>query len=100
MASAKKQIQLLARQYFSLSVVEGVVAPDRVSGVLAYVEKHRPPHTVALLRAYSRLIAGQIARNQAVIEHAGPVNDSALASIVASMTAKYGRKITGVAKRN
>src|SRR3954465_2929118 len=100
MPSAKKQIQQLAKQYFSLSVVDGAISAYPVSGVLAYVEKHRPPHSVAVLRAYSRLIANEIARNQAVVEHAGPINDSALAAIVASMTKRYGRKITGVGRRN
>ena len=42
MASTAKNAQQLARRLFQLSVVDGAVSPERVSGVLAYVEKHRP----------------------------------------------------------
>jgi F-type H+-transporting ATPase subunit delta len=54
MASGKKQTQQLARQFFQLSLVDGTLSSDRVAGVLAYIEKHRPPQTVAVLRAYRR----------------------------------------------
>ena len=100
MASGKKQIQLLARQFFKLSVVDGALSADRVSGVLAYVEKHRPAHTIAMLKVYSRLVAAEVARSRAVVEHAGSVQDSILATIAAAMTKKYSRPITSVAKRN
>ena len=100
MASGKKQIQLLARQFFKLSVVDGALSADRVSGVLAYVEKHRPAHTIAVLKVYSRLVAAEVARGRAVVEHAGLVQDSVLATISAAMMKKYSRPITSVAKRN
>ena len=100
MASGKKQVQQLAKQFLQLSVVDGAVSPERVTGVLQYIEKHRPQHAVAVLRAYERLVAGEIARGQAVVEHAGAINDSVLTSIAAAMTRKYTRKITPVAKRN
>ena len=100
MASGKKQIQLLARQFFKLSVVDGALSSDRVSGVLAYVEKHRPAHAIAVLKVYSRLVAAEVARGRAVVEHAGSVHDSILATIAAAMTKKYSRPIASVSKRN
>jgi F-type H+-transporting ATPase subunit delta len=100
MASGKKQIQQLARQFFKLSLVDGGLSADRVAGVLQYIEKNRPAHAIAVLKAYQRLIAAEVARGQAVVEHAGAVNDSVVANIVAAMTKKYGRKVTGVAQRN
>ena len=81
MASGKKQIQLLARQFFKLSVVDGALSADRVAGVLAYVEKHRPANTLAVLKAYQRLVAAEFARGQAIVEHAGSVNATALTAI-------------------
>ena len=71
MASAKKQIQQLARQFFQLSLVEGRLSTDRVAGVLEYIEKHRPANTLAVLKAYRRLATAEFARGQAVVEHAG-----------------------------
>ena len=100
MASGKKQIQQLARQFFTLSLVEGVLSAERVAGVLAYIEKNRPPQTVAVLRAYRRLVAAEVARGQAVIEHAGAASASVQEAIVTAMTRRYGRSITGVARRN
>ncbi len=100
MASGKKQIQQLAKQFFKLSVVDGNLSADRVAGVLAYIEKHRPAHTVAVLKAYERLVAAELARGQAVVEHAGPINEGVLAAIAAAMTKKYARPVTSVARPN
>ena len=100
MASAKKQVQQLARQLFRLSVVDGAVSAERVGGVLEYVEKHRPPNSVAVLKAYQRLITAEVARGQAVVEHAGPISETVLAGIAAAMTRKYARRVTSVARRN
>lgn len=100
MASGKKQIQQLARQLFKLSLENGAVSPARVGGVLQYLEKHRPAHPAAVLKAYHRLVAADIARSQAIVEHAGSVSDAALAQIAAAMSKKYGRAITPVAKPN
>ena len=100
MASGKKQTQQLARQLFKMSVVDREVDAERVAGVLQYIEKHRPPHAVAVLQAYQRLIATEIARGQAVVEHAGPITPAVLNGIEAGMTKKYGRKIATVTKPN
>ncbi|MBS0632085.1 MAG: F0F1 ATP synthase subunit delta [Verrucomicrobia bacterium] len=100
MASGKKQVQLLARQFFKLSVVNGSLSAERVAGVLEYVEKHRPANTLAVLKAYQRLVAAEFARGQAVVEHAGAVSEAVLASIAAAMTKKYSRPVSVVAKPN
>ena len=100
MASAKKQIQVRSRQFFKLSMVNGTLAADRVAGVLEYIEKHRPANTMAVLKAYHRLVAAEVARGQAVVEHAGTVNDATLASIAAAMTKKYSRPVTALPRKN
>jgi F-type H+-transporting ATPase subunit delta len=100
MASGKKQIQLLSRQFFKLSLVEGALSADRVAGVLAYIEKHRPANTLAVLKAYQRLVAAEFARSRAVVEHAGSLNAAALAAIAAAMTQKYARPVTATAQPN
>ena len=100
MASGTKQIKELARQYFKLSLVDGALSADRVSGVLQYLEKHRPAHTVAVLKAYHRLVAAEVARSRALVEHAGPISDAILVGITAAMTKRYQRPVTGLARRN
>lgn len=98
MPSANKQVQLLARQLAQLSVIDGAVSAERVAGVLEYLEKHPPAHPVQVLKAYHRLIATEIAKSRAVVEHAGPVNDELLRSIEQAMSSRYGRPITAVAQ--
>lgn len=93
-----KQIQQLARQLFSLSLVDGVVSAERVAGVLEYLEKHPPAQPLPVLKAYRRLIAVEVAKGQAVVEHAGPVADALLASIEGAMSQRYRRSVTAVSK--
>jgi len=98
--AANKKAQQLARQLFKLSLVDGRISADRVTGVLGYLEKIQPAHPLAVLKVYHRLVATELARSQAVIEHAGAVSDSILQTIAASMTKKYGRAITASARNN
>ncbi len=100
MASGKKQIQQLARQFFKLSFANGVISAEQVAGVLEYIEKHRPPNAAAVLKAYYRLAAAEVARGQAVVEHAGPIDSAALNAIAAALAKKYGRPVIAVEKRN
>lgn len=100
MASAQKQAQQLARQLFRVSFANGELSAELVGGVLEYIEKHKPAHPHAVLTAYYRLVAGEVARGQAVIEHAGPINPTAVNTIAAKLAAQYSRKIVPVAKRN
>jgi F-type H+-transporting ATPase subunit delta len=93
-----KQTKLLAKQLFKLSLADGVVAPDRVAGVLGWIEKHQPRHPLALLRTYHRHIAAELARSRAEVEHAGPLAETTLRQIEAAMTKKYRRPVAAVAK--
>jgi len=100
MAAPIKIAQQLARQLFTLSVVDGAVSPERVAGVLEYIDKHKPAHPMMVLRAYRRLVAAELAKSEALVEHAGSVSDATLASIAAAMTRRYGRKVTATGQSN
>ena len=100
MAAHARKAQQLARQLFKLSLVEGVVSAEKVSGVLEYIEKHRPPNPVMVLKAYARYVAAELAKGEAVVEHAGAINDATLAAITATMTRNYGRPVTATAQPN
>ena len=67
-------LQQLARQLFKTSLVDIAVSAERVAGVLEYVEKHQPAHAMQVLKTYQRLVAQEVARSQAVVEHAGQVS--------------------------
>ena len=98
--AADKQSKLLAKQLFKLSLVNGVVSPEQVAGVLGWVEKTSPRRPVAILKAYHHRIAIELAKSRADVEHAGPVTDATLKSIEAAMTKKYQRTVTATAKAN
>ena len=98
--SANKKAQQLARQLFKLSVVDGRISADRVTGVLGYIEKTQPAHQLTVLKSYRRLVTTELAKSLAVIEHAGAVSNSILQAIAASMTKKYGRTIIASTRAN
>jgi len=96
--AADKQTKLLAKQLFKLTVVDGAVSPDRVAGVLGWIEKTAPRHPLALLRLYHRFVAAELAKSRAVVEHAGPLADATLQLIQDAMTRKYRRAVTAVGR--
>jgi len=100
MAAHAKIAQNLARQLFKMSVVDAAVSAERVAGVLAYIEKHRPANPVIVLKAYHRLIAAELAKGEAVVEHAGAVNDAMLAAIAAAMSRRYRRNVAARPRLN
>jgi F-type H+-transporting ATPase subunit delta len=95
---ASRQSQQFARQLFGLSLADGQVSAGRVEGVLAYLSKHPPRQPLAVLRRYQRLVAIQLAKNRALVEHAGPVDDRVLRLIETAFTRKYQRPITAAAR--
>jgi F-type H+-transporting ATPase subunit delta len=100
MAAHHKTAQQLARQLFKLSVVNGAVSAEQVTGVLAYLEKHQPPHLMLVLRAYQRLITNELARSHALVEHAGSLGADILASLAGALSQKYKRVITATARQD
>ncbi|MBI2813494.1 MAG: F0F1 ATP synthase subunit delta [Opitutae bacterium] len=97
---ADKKTKALAKQLFKLSLVNGTVSPEQVTGVLGYIEKNVPRHALALLQLYHRAIANELAKSNAVVEHAGPINDSTLRMIESAMTQKYRRPVAATARPN
>jgi len=100
MAAPKKQVQQLARQLFAMSLVDGRLSEERVAGVLSYLEKNPPAQPIEVLKAYQRLVAIEVAKNEAVVEHAGPIGADVLASIESSMSQRYQRTVTAKSKPN
>lgn len=94
--ASRKKTAALARQLFKLSLDHGRLAPELVEGVLAWVDKHRPPDTLSLLRNYKHLVEAEVDRHRAVIEYAGEMPATVFASIAAAMSRRFGREIEPV----
>ncbi len=97
---ADKKTKALAKQLFKLSLVNGAVSPEQVGGVLGYIEKNVSRHALALLKLYHRAIATELAKSNAVVEHAGPISDGTLRLIEDTMTRKYKRPVAATARPN
>jgi F-type H+-transporting ATPase subunit delta len=95
-----KQSQRLARQLYRLSLVEGQISAAQVDGVLAYLAAHPPRQWLAVLKHYRRLVVRQLARNHALVEHAGAINDALLRGIAEALARKCQRPVTAAAQPN
>ncbi|HKB90876.1 MAG TPA: F0F1 ATP synthase subunit delta [Opitutaceae bacterium] len=98
--AADKQIHKYARQLFKLSFANGQISPERVTAVLAILEKNPPRHPLSVLKSYYSLIRLELAKGQAVVEHAGSITSAALDAITAALSKTYSRPVTAVAKPN
>lgn len=95
------KIKSLARKLFQLSLDgRGRVSPERVSAILACLDKSPPPGLPALLRAYKPLVAAQIERNTARVEHAGPLPEAAPAALAAALEKLLARPVEAVTSEN
>jgi len=100
MAAQNKSAQLFARRLFDMSLVDDIVSAEHVEGVLAYIEKHAPANALQILQTYKKLIARELAKSHAVVEHAGPVTEGILRSIEGAFTQKYKRQVTVSSRHN
>lgn len=100
MAAPTAKIRAYAKQLLQLSLENGLVSAERVAGVLAYLEKNPPAKPQAVLLAYHKLVAAELAKSEARVEHAGAVAPEALAAIAAALGKRYGRAVTYVTKPN
>lgn len=100
MPAPTAKIRAHAKQLLQLSLENGVISAERVAGVLAYLQKNPPTGYSALLQTYHKLVAVELAKGEARIEHAGAVAPEALAGIAAALGRRYGRAVTPVAKPN
>ena len=97
---ASKESQQLARRLFHLSVADGQISAERVGGVLAYLAQHPPRQLLPVLKHYHRLVAAQVARNRALVEHAGAIDSGILRAIADELAQKHQRPVMAIAQSN
>lgn len=101
MPAVPAKIRAFAKQLLQLSLDDkGAVSAERVAGVLEYLEKDPPARLPLLLAAYRKLVAAEIAKGEARVEHAGPVTPAALDGIAAALGKRYGRPVVATATAN
>lgn len=101
MPAVPAKIRAHAKQLLQLSLdAQGAVSSERVAGVLEYLEKKPPARLPLLLAAYRKLVAIEVAKGEARVEHAGPVTPAALESVAAALAKRYGRPVVATASAN
>ena len=89
-----------AKILFQMSLENGEITAERVSAVLKGLEAHPPRQHKEVLREYLLLVRRELARSQAVVEHAGPLSSELLKSLESSLSSIHGREVTAVSKEN
>ena len=98
---SSRSVKVEAKKLLSLSLESGVVSAERVEAVLNSLKKSRPAYTLRpLLRAYLACVRKEIARGEALIEHAGPLSATDANTIATHFSKTLSRTVSPVARRN
>ncbi|MCH8541659.1 MAG: F0F1 ATP synthase subunit delta [Opitutales bacterium] len=89
-----------ARQLSAMCIEEDQVVPERVSAVLQALDKKPPREYKTVLRAFRNYLREEVAMREAVVEHAGPLEEAAQKQLADFFRQTYGRSITIVPKEN
>lgn len=90
----------LARKLLDLSLANGQLDQERVNGVLEYCRKQPTSLRRKLLAAYLKQVRREIQKSEALIEHAGPINQQIIASVTASLSQIAGKPISATTREN
>ena len=86
-----REARQTAKTLFRLCVVDGHVHEDNVRRVVSSVAETKPRNYLAVLEHFKKLIALQLAKRQAVVESATPLDPGTQGSLLAGLQAKYGQ---------
>lgn len=99
--TSKKHINQLARNLVRASLdEEGRLSAKRVEAVLALLRRQPERQRRLLLNAYRLRMRREEAKSKLIIEHAGPLSSEARDTIVSSMSASSGRRLTVETREN
>ena len=89
-----------ARQLVAMTIEEDRIVPERVSAVLQALEKKPPRQYKAVLRSFRNYLREEISKREALVEHAGPLDEALQDQLAKFFSKSYGRPITIVAREN
>jgi len=95
-----KEARKLSRSLFRSSFTDGRLDRDKVTAVLQGVAARKPRHTLSALKDYLRLVRMELARRNALIESATPLELDASAGILSDLRDRFGNDITHEFKVN
>lgn len=89
-----------ARQLVGMTLVDDQIDSERVNAVLQALEKKPPREYKAVLRAFRNYLREEVAKREAVVEHAGPLDQATKEQMATFFSKSYGRPIRIVAREN
>lgn len=95
-----KQIRKVSRTLLQLSLKDGEISTERTEAVLKAIDVRPPRNYRKVLREYLFQVRKHIDLSQAIVEHAGPLPANLLQDIEATLSARYARPITAIAREN
>ena len=84
----------MARELFGLSLVNGRIDANRVSGISERLITEKPRGYLQVLKELTRLVRLELDRRHAVIESAAPLDETSAANIANTLKSKFGSDIT------
>jgi F-type H+-transporting ATPase subunit delta len=95
-----KEAQRTARKLFEASLVGGKVDLGVVQKIVGRLSSTRPRGFLPVVTAFFRLVKLELAKSEAVVESATPLDPAMQRSVLADLRAKYGNQIEAVFKIN
>jgi F-type H+-transporting ATPase subunit delta len=89
-----KEAKRSSRQLFKACVKDGQLNEGTVRQVVSLIGEKKPRGYIALLGAFSKLVAAEVQRSQAQVESAVELDSSTKAELQTSLNQKYGRSLS------
>lgn len=83
-----------AKKLAQLCLHNGQAAKNRVDDVIASLEPFPPTRRRALLKLFLKALERELAQYQAVVEHAGELDEAAQLAILDQLKKEYGHTLT------
>jgi len=89
-----KDSRKLSKQLFQASFTDGRIDGAKVGAISRKVAESKPRNSLGILKEFQRLVRLEVEKHHAVIESAGPLDDSTRKELFANLWAKYGNDLT------
>lgn len=89
-----REARRMARELFGLSLVNGRIDANRVSGISERLITEKPRGYLQVLKELTRLVRLELDRRHAVIESAAPLDETSAANIANTLKSQFGSDIT------
>lgn len=87
-------VKNFSKKLLNLSHEKGRVSPEKVSAILTTLRSHPPRYYKKILKAYYIKIRTELLKENATLEHAGPLEESIINQIKTDLDKYYNRNIS------